>query len=161
MLPNRNCAVRCSFASCKHPRAVPSNTKASRFRRLGTRLQAYQNHPVLLKTYSRERVHLRFLQYCFQKWEEQKSHPLFTEWDEKWDNMNTLANSFEVWIKKVMKPWGQGYRKRSHYFIIFSHSSSAFLCLLHVSNHKLDSKSMIKVAMPRKRFLQTMLNSQM
>jgi len=59
---------------------------------------------------------------------EKNSHPAFTEWDEKLGNTNTQDNSFEVWIKKGMKSWGQRQRKESYYFIILSHSSSALLC---------------------------------
>lgn len=42
-----------------------------------------------------------------------------------------------------------------------SFTLSTSVCLLHVSHHKFDNKSVIKLAIPRKRFLQTMLKSKL
>lgn len=60
-----------------------------------------------------------------------KSHPSSTEWDEKQDSMNTKDNSSEVWIKKGMKPCGQG--KESYCYTILSHPPSALLCVDYMS----------------------------
>lgn len=90
----------------------------------------------------------------------ENSHPSFTAWDEKRGNMNTQDNSFEVWIKKRNEALGAGAEDgKLPLYHIESFILSTSVCLLRVSNHKLDNKSAIKLAIPRKHVLQTMSNS--
>lgn len=77
-------------------------------------------------------------------WEGEKSNTLATDWDEKWNNMNTQDNSFEVWMKLGVGGEDRKFLLAHTESFIFSIS----VCLQSVSNHKLDNKSVIKLAIP-------------
>lgn len=81
--------------------------------------------------------------------EKKKSHLLFTEWDEKCNNMNTQDKTFEVWIK--IGGGGRGWKFTT--FLCWVIHPQYFCVFIKCQQSQSRQQSVIKLAIPKNHFL--------